>query len=269
MSGPARPTRETDSTTFYALASVRTAVATYHPHLVNFLIAVGLALLARGAGVLDLAGTGLALILALVILYTGGPVWLLVLITFVALGYLVTKLFWEKKRHLGVTEGKTGERGWRNVASNGGVPALVAAMTLIPDLSHSVVALGFVTAIATASADTFASELGVLSSRVYLLTKPWIRVPAGTNGGVSNWGHFVALVGAATAALTGVVFQIIPWADAWIPIAAGWIGCQIDSVLGALFEEGRGRAYGFMTKSDVNFLSIALAAFGVLLLLSA
>jgi uncharacterized membrane protein len=48
---------------------------------------------------------------------------------------------------------------------------------------------------------------------------------------------------------------------------AGFLGCQIDSVLGALFEEERGRAYGFLSKSDVNFLAILLSAFGVLLAL--
>lgn len=233
--------------------------------LIAVLIAAGLGFVAYGARVLDEWGSLLAFALAVLILHTVGIEWLLLLIFFVALGFVVTKLFWDKKVALGVAEGKTGTRGWRNVMANGGVPAIIASMTFL-GVEKVDVALGFVAAIATAAADTFASELGVLSNRVYLITKPWARVPPGTNGGVSNWGHLVALAGATIATLGGVAVLGIHWENAWIPIAAGWIGCQIDSVLGALFEEERGRAYGVLTKADVNFLSIAFAAFGVLLL---
>lgn len=236
---------------------------------IAILFSAGFGLIAYGARVLDAAGSLLACLLALLIIHSGGYLWLFLLIAFVAIGYLVTKMYWTEKREMGVAEGKSGTRGWRNVAANGGVPAIIAAMTL-PAIgaAREDVALGFITAIATASADTFASELGVLSPRVYLITRPWSRVQRGVNGGVSNWGHFVALMGATIASLGGVMLLRVPLDLIWIPIAAGWVGCQIDSLLGALFEEDRGRAYGFLTKSDVNFLSIALAAFGVLVLLS-
>lgn len=230
------------------------------------LIAGGLAVVAYGIRILDGKGSSLAFVLALAILETVGYRWLLHLVVFVGLGFAVTKMFWKKKEARGVTEGKRGIRGWRNVLSNGGVPAILALMTLWIDPDD--IKIGFVTAIAVAASDTFASELGVLSSRVYLIVKPWERVPVGTNGGVSNWGHFIALAGAALASLAGWFLLAVPLEQLWIPILAGWLGCQFDSVLGALFEEGRGRAYGFMTKSDVNFLSIAVLAFAVLLLLS-
>jgi len=227
---------------------------------------LGFAALAYGLRVLDAAGSLLAGVLSIVILQTVGFRYLALLLAFVALGYGVTKLYWTKKEDLGVAEAKSGTRGWRNVAANGGVPAIIAAMTLLQFPAEEV-ALGFVAAIATASSDTFASELGVLSKRVYLITAPWKRVTPGTNGGVSNWGHLVAFVGAALASLVGVLLLKIPIERVWIPVVAGWLGCQIDSVMGALFEEERGRAYGFLSKSDVNFFSILVSSFGVLLLL--
>lgn len=230
---------------------------------IALLVSGGLAFVGFGARVLDARGSLLAAALAVVLLQTAGYRWLLLLIAFVGLGFVVTKLFWQRKVRLGVAEGKRGVRGWRNVMANGGVPALLGLLTLW--VNPSDVALGFTAAIATATADTFASELGVLSNRVYLITKPWERVPVGTNGGVSNWGHFVALLGSAVATAAGILLLDVPVRLAWIPLAAGWVGCQVDSVLGALFETERGRAYGFMTKSDVNFIAIALAAFGVLL----
>ncbi len=235
--------------------------------VIALLFSTGFSLVAFGARVLDAWGSVLAFGLALLILYTVGYVWLFLLILFVAVGYAVTKMFWDRKVALGVEEGRKGIRGWRNVMANGGVPAILAATTLL-GVSKSDVAIGFATAIATASADTFASELGVLSNRVHLITKPWQRVPAGTNGGVSSWGQVVALLGAVIASAAAWLLLDLPKDKVWIPVVGGWVGCQIDSVIGALFEEERGRAYGFLSKSDTNFLAIALAAFGVLLIVA-
>lgn len=233
--------------------------------LTTLLICAGFAFVAYGMRVLDVAGSILAFALALVIVTSeGGIRWLILLIGFVAFGFIVTKMFWARKTAMGVAEGKKGVRGWRNVAANGLVPGIMALLTFF--VPREEVLLGFVTAIAVASSDTFASELGVLSHRTYLITAPWKRVPPGMNGGVSNWGHFVALIGAAVPSLVAVPLVGLAWDQVWIPILGGWIGCQVDSVIGALFEEERGRAYGLLTKSDVNFLSIALVAFAVLLI---
>jgi uncharacterized protein (TIGR00297 family) len=139
--------------------------------LVNVVFSLGFAFLAFGAGVLDLLGSALAFALAVLILQTVGFLYLALLIAFVALGFAVTKLFYKRKQAMGVAEAKSGTRGWRNVAANGGVPAIIAGLTLL-NWPAEHVALGFIAAISTASADTFASELGVLSRRVYLITKP-------------------------------------------------------------------------------------------------
>jgi uncharacterized protein (TIGR00297 family) len=231
--------------------------------LIAVLFCGGFALLAYGMRVLDALGSILAFVMALVIVVSpGGYLWLLLLIGFVMFGFLVTKLFWSRKVAMGVAEGKKGIRGWRNVAANGLVSAILALLAFwVPKES---VLVGFVTSIATASSDTFASELGVLSDRVYLLIKPWKPVPRGTNGGASNWGQVMALVGAIIPTLVAIPLVGLPWKLAWIPVVAGWLGCQVDSVLGWLFEEKRGRALNVLTKADVNFLSIAVASFTVL-----
>lgn len=239
------------------------------PAALDFLIALlfcgGFGLVAYGMHVLDVWGSLLAFAMALVIVVSpGGYLWLFLLIGFVIFGFLVTKLFWAKKVEMGLAEGKKGVRGWRNVAANGLVPAMLALLAFwVPE---DKVLIGFVTAIAAASSDTFASELGVLSNRVYLLIEPWKKVPRGTNGGVSNWGHLMALAGAAIPTVVAIPLVGLPWQLAWIPILGGFLGCQVDSVLGWLFEEERGRAISLLTKSDVNFLSIAVAGFAVLVM---
>ena len=50
-------------------------------------------------------------------------------------------------------------------------------------------------------ADTWGSEVGILSSTPFLLFLPWIPVPAGTNGGVSS-------LGLGTACLAVVVLTV-------------------------------------------------------------
>ncbi|KAL8712938.1 MAG: hypothetical protein Q9220_002796 [cf. Caloplaca sp. 1 TL-2023] len=67
--------------------------------------------------------------------------------------------------------------------------------------------VGIVSNYAAVAADTFSSELGILSkTRPRLLTSWNFReVPPGTNGGITVWGTLAGFLGAATIALTSVV----------------------------------------------------------------
>ena len=67
--------------------------------------------------------------------------------------------------------------------------------------------VGIVSNYAAVAADTFASELGILStSPPRLITSLTLRsVPPGTNGGVTSAGLLASLLGAASIALTAVV----------------------------------------------------------------
>ena len=51
-------------------------------------------------------------------------------------------------------------------------------------------------------ADTWGSEVGILSSTPFLLFLPWRPVPVGTNGGVSS-------LGLSTACLAGLVLTLL------------------------------------------------------------
>ncbi|KAL8953141.1 MAG: hypothetical protein Q9222_000962 [Ikaeria aurantiellina] len=67
--------------------------------------------------------------------------------------------------------------------------------------------VGIVSNYAAVAADTFSSELGILSkTRPRLLTSWNFReVPPGTNGGITIWGTSAGFLGAATIALTSVI----------------------------------------------------------------
>jgi uncharacterized protein (TIGR00297 family) len=127
----------------------------------------------------------------------------------------------------------------------------------------------FVSVLAVAGADTLASEIGVLSSKTYLITNGE-RVRPGTNGGVSVLGQACALLAALYTGLFGwlVLGTLAPATmpmgalSVIIPVVVGFAGCQIDSVLGATLENR-----GIIGKRRVNLISTCLGgvlAFGLL-----
>ncbi|KAL8934969.1 MAG: hypothetical protein Q9211_004951 [Gyalolechia sp. 1 TL-2023] len=67
--------------------------------------------------------------------------------------------------------------------------------------------VGIVSNYAAVAADTFSSELGILSKRRPRLLTSWNfrQVPPGTNGGITLWGTMAGFLGASTIALTSVL----------------------------------------------------------------
>ena len=214
---------------------------------------------------------------ALIVLFTN-LLWLLLLFALLGLGSAATRFRFAEKQAKKVSERSGGRRSTRNVIANGAVPALLAVLAplVATTWSANAAAVGYVSAIAVAGADTFASEFGSLAKRVRLITTFKV-VPAGVDGGVSWQGQAAAVAGAALISLLGALFLgIVPTelhlTDAplmrvtlgtvLLPIAMGFLGCQVDSVLGATLEGG-----GLFTKEETNLASIVVG--GVLGLLLA
>lgn len=230
---------------------------------INGLFTLGFALFAYALAVLDGKGAVLAFALGLLVAEAAGLRWMFVLVFFTLVGYVVTKLGYATKLQRGVAEPKGGRRGWKNVFANGVPPTLLAL--LVPLLPNDEVALAFLTAIAAAASDKFASELGVLSpQRVHLITSWSEVVPRGTNGGVTVFGTSMSLVGALLVGVAGVWALRLPWGLAVVPTFVGFLGCQLDSVLGALYERVDGGRVARLTKNDVNFISIGFPGLLVL-----
>lgn len=211
----------------------------------------------------------------------------LTLITFFLSASKMTRVGAERKRRLEDGHQVGGNRNWAQVAANAGSATLLAAvfwyetrrLGVSPELavrfgSAELERLAWLQAAylchyACCNADTWASELGVLSaSAPVLVTAPWRSVPPGTNGGATAAGTLASLGGGT---LIGVVFwgvgvamrtleaALSPAAVAAAPAAgppptqwpivplaaaAGVVGSLIDSVLGATlqysgFSDGR------------------------------
>ena len=160
---------------------------------------------------------------------------------------------------MGLTESFDGHRSWPNVLANGGVPGMLALFAFVLD-DRTMVWPALTAAIAVAAADTFASEVGCVDKRVWMITT-LRRTEAGVNGGFSLTGQVAAVIGSGVVISIAIILSFLESGTVgdpvlWLVLAAiGWIGCQIDSLLGALFEN-RGR----MDKNSVNLASITCGA---------
>ncbi len=225
--------------------------------LITSILIVGLIAASLRANILDKQGIIAAALLGLFVGFLGHWTWLLLLLCFLLSSHIATKWRFEEKTERGLNESSDGHRGWVNVAANGGMPALVALLTFLVNDWESGLWM-FAAAVAVATSDTWASEIGCLDHRVRMITtlKP---CEAGVNGGFSPNGQLAAasggfLIGASALIASLVMFstsisdQII---IAGIVAGLGFLGCQIDSILGAVLENR-----GFLTKGSVNALSI-------------
>lgn len=220
---------------------------------------------------LNAAGAFVAFLMGAVIVAVTNIAWLLVLFSLLVVGTLATRFGFSEKEERKVAEKDKGRRRSRNVVANGLTPTLLAAASPLVGAfaGHEAAAVTFVAAVAVATSDTVASEIGSLATRVVLITN--LRpVPPGTDGGVSWRGQAAALAGAAATALVGYVLLALVTRETsasplvfLIPAFCGFLGCQIDSVLGATLE-----TKGLVTKEEVNLLSITMGA-GVALALAA
>ncbi len=206
-------------------------------------------------GALDLAGSLLAFAMGVVVVVATEPAWVVLLLLFAGGGSLVTRVG-RRRRGGSVVGDEAGPRGWRNVFGNGAAAVAVASLGFF--LPGRLLAVPFAVAVAVAAADTFASEVGCLSSRAVLVTHPSSRVPPGTNGGVSWLGTMSGLLAAGGIALAGVWVLPVSWGLVPWVVLAGALGSLLDSWLGATWEFSGHNPTGILSKTHVNLLATTI-----------
>lgn len=136
---------------------------------------------------------------------------------------------------------KGGQRDINQVIANGGVATLFAlgyGYAPSPAMREMCQA-GYAGALATATADTWATELGVLSSQSPRLVTTGKRVAPGTSGGITLLGTAAAGSGALALGSTFWLLERGKKSLAWLPFIAllsGWGGSFVDSLLGATVQ---------------------------------
>ncbi len=216
------------------------------------LIVMGLlATLAYKAGFVDISGLVSAFAIGFLVWYTGGPAAFSLLLFFFLSSGIATKFKYKAKAKRGLAQEGKGRRSWKNVIGSGIIPLLFSiAIYIAPtqDIQYWMFG-GFIGAVATTSADTLASEIGVFSKRKpRLITHLRRKVPRGTIGAVSLLGEGVAVLAGVVIGTIALAFAFL--APATVPIATSqqllfimplsvltaFIGCNLDSLLGAVFQ---------------------------------
>lgn len=252
--------------------------------LLGAVLALGVGLLGWLSRALATSGTAAAVVIGTLIFGIGGLPWAALMIVFFFTSSLLSRLFSGRKRSLKDLAAKGSRRDWAQVLANGGSGAFLAVISLLfpgqvwPWLAYA-------GSMAAVNADTWATELGILSpSRPRLITtgKP---VPMGASGGITLVGTSATLAGGLLIALCGAVLRPeVPAAGFLLSVtAAGLAGSLIDSLLGATVQaiyydpareketekqvfaaDGRPaapvRGWAWMNNDAVNFISSVCGA---------
>ena len=214
--------------------------------LIAGIICTALALGAWKGRILDSGGAITAFLIgfATFVFPADGWKWFLVLLVFLMVSSYMTHYKYQIKRKKGFGQEKGGARGWPNVAANGVVAGLLVLFTpFLPQEQIQLVLAAFLGAVATANADTLATEIGLLNpADPRLITDLKKVVPAGTSGGISIFGELATLFGALLIGIAAGLLGMTGnpgWSLSVLigtTMIAGLAGCSIDSVIGATVQ---------------------------------
>jgi uncharacterized protein (TIGR00297 family) len=190
-----------------------------------------------------------------VCLYAGaGSTGLVLLGAFFLLGTAATAYKKNWKEQAGMVEKKDTTRTAGQVLANGGVAGLLGL--LIPFFPEKAAALQVMLAasLASATADTLSSELGVVFGRRFYNICTFKNDVRGRDGVVSWEGTLAGLAGSGIIALIYALGFDVSLNLLWILIA-GTAGNLFDSLLGATLERAQR-----LNNNAVNALNTAFAA---------
>lgn len=181
----------------------------------------------------DLSGLFSGALVGVILIVFADVRWFFIMLTFFVLGSACTRFRYDRKKCMGVAESHGGVRGYYNVFANGFVA--VGATVLYGITQHEMFIALFLGSVASAAADTVASEIGVVGTTPFLITtfKP---VPHGTNGGVTLVGELAGTLAAGIVGISAVMLGVASPTMAIVCTAAGFIGTNVDSIVGATLE---------------------------------
>lgn len=218
--------------------------------LIGALLGLGIAIGAYAVRFLTLSGCIAAGILAVVIFGVGSWQWTIPIFSFFVSSSLLSRVGRATKMQITQSVDDHGARTSSQVLANGGVGGALALLALV-DPSANVYPI-YLGTLAAVNADTWGTEIGVLTTgRTFSLTS-FDPVEPGSSGGVS-------LVGLGAGVLASVLINVS--ALYWILelrllfplIGAGLAGSIVDSLLGSLVQvRYRCAQCGSMTERPIH-----------------
>jgi uncharacterized protein (TIGR00297 family) len=191
-------------------------------------------------------GVAGAIIVGSLIFGLGGWIWGLLLITFFVSSSLLSHYRQRDKEAVAEKFAKGGRRDLGQALANGGMGAILAVVYF--GNPEPVLLAAYLGVMATVNADTWATELGVLSRVPPRLITTGQEVPHGSSGGVTSLGMWASLAGAlligsvataltqAGSLLGGNGWDASALAFPGLAVAGGMAGSLFDSLLGATVQ---------------------------------
>ncbi len=201
---------------------------------VGLLAATVIALAAHRAGSLSRSGAVAALLVGAAATAAGYAWGALLVIYFVASVGLSRLGGARKDARTASVVAKRGARDALQVVANGGIFAACALLVAPLGDTMSAAALG---ALAAATADTWATEIGTLYGGAPRSVRTGKAVSAGTSGGITATGSIAMIAGAAFIAVVAAALSLP--ASMHVVTIAGIVGAMADSLLGATLQERR------------------------------
>lgn len=211
------------------LVGGRASAGTLGGLAVELFVAVGFSWLAHRLRWLSVGGASATTLVLFFLIGQGGASTFAPLLVAALGGVLLSRLADRRRRE----RTRPQERGMVHVVSNSGAAAALAMAGLLG--AHGGWYAGVVAALATASADRWATEVGRISGEWPRAVISRDRVPVGTSGGVTLYGTAGSVVGAAVVVGTAWPWLGEPQVAAMLVLVA--TACAfLDSVLGDTFQ---------------------------------
>lgn len=208
--------------------------------LIGLILSLAIGVTGCWRGVLAIGGVVGAVVTGTLMFGLGGWAWGTLLIAFFISSSVLSFYRAHEKETLAEKFAKGLRRDMGQALANGGLATLLAVLSWArPALLWFFAAAG---AMAAVNADTWATELGVLSTRPPRLITTGQRVEVGTSGGVTGLGFLASLGGALFIGLLGGLTLLTD--RGWLTASAltlaatlgGLSGAAFDSLLGATVQ---------------------------------
>lgn len=205
--------------------------------LIGSVLGLLIAYLAYRFHALDRSGMVAAAITGGLIFGLGGLPWTIVLLFFFMSSSGLSRAFSSRKAGLSEKFAKGSRRDYGQVLANGGVGVLLVCLGLL-FYEQAFTWYSFVGSMAAVTADTWATELGVLSSSNPRLITSCRQVERGTSGGVSALGYLASLSGALAVGLSAYLASPARplWSYLILAGVSGLSGATMDSILGGTVQ---------------------------------
>lgn len=200
-----------------------------------FLLILSAGLIGLKAGALTRTGALTSVLVGIAVAFGFGWRGLLLLGVFFASSTIWSKYKVKQKQHVEQIVVKGAARDHHQVLANGGAAAFAGIMMAIFPSTWWLVF--FISVLAASNADTWASELGVLSKRPPFHIMKFDVVPRGTSGAVSILGMLASLFGAFLIGGVGYFLFETTFIILLATTVAGFFGSVFDTILGALAQE--------------------------------